>query len=67
MELLHYIGMHDHLNTHQMARNLGRDYKNVHTDVAHLIDLGLLEKNERGELSAPYDEMVIHAFVRDAA
>ncbi|MHB1735286.1 MAG: HVO_A0114 family putative DNA-binding protein [Acidithiobacillus sp.] len=50
-----------------MARNLGRDYKNVHTDVAHLIDLGLLEKNERGELSAPYDEMVIHAFVRDAA
>ena len=29
---------------YELARRLGRDYKNVHTDVTQLLALGLLEK-----------------------
>jgi predicted transcriptional regulator len=31
-----------------LARALGRDYKNVHTDVARLAALGLIEKTDEG-------------------
>jgi len=32
-----------------------------------LVKLGLLDKDDKGLLSAPFDEIVIHAPVRDAA
>ncbi|MDQ5847826.1 MAG: MarR family transcriptional regulator [Pseudomonadota bacterium] len=31
---------------YELARRLQRDYKNVHTDVARLIELGLIERKE---------------------
>jgi predicted transcriptional regulator len=34
-----------------LARLLGRDYKNVHTDVSRLLELKLLEKSEDGLVS----------------
>jgi len=46
---------------------LGRDYKNVYTDVQALVELGLIERDERGRLSAPFDEIVIRAELREAA
>lgn len=64
LEMIRYVAAHRGLNTHQLARALGRDYKNVHTDVRDLCDYGLLRKNVRGTLSAPYDEIVIRANVR---
>lgn len=67
LELVRFVAGHEALNTRQLAQELGRDYKNIHTDVRELLDLGLLEKDSRGRLSAPYDEIVIHASVRDAA
>jgi len=36
-------------------------------DVTSIVELGLLERGEDGMLSAPYDEMFIHAGIRDAA
>lgn len=67
LELVRYVAANEALNTRQLAQLLGRDYKNVHTDVKELLELGLLEKNAQGRLIAPYDEIVIHASVRDAA
>lgn len=67
LELLRFVAVNEGLNTRQLAQELGRDYKNVHTDVADLVGLGLLDKDEQGHLSAPYDEIVIHTAVRDAA
>jgi predicted transcriptional regulator len=67
LELLRFVAVNEGLNTRQLAQELGRDYKNVHTDVADLVDLGLLDRDEQGHLSAPYDEIVIHTAVRDAA
>jgi hypothetical protein len=39
----------------------------VHSDVQALLGLGLLEKDERGRLRAPFDEIVIRAGLRKAA
>jgi predicted transcriptional regulator len=55
------------VNIRQLAQTLGRDYKNVHTDVSALEKLGLIEKDEKGVLTVPYDEIVIHAGLTEAA
>ena len=67
LELLRHVASNEGLNIRQLAQSPGRDYKNVHTDVTELVDLGLLERNDIGTLSAPFDEIVIYAGIRDAA
>lgn len=66
LELIRYVAAHRGLNTRQLAQTLGRDYKNVYTDVHDLCNYGLLRKDARGKLSAPHDEIVIRADVRRA-
>lgn len=67
LEIIRYAAKHEGLNIRQLAQQLGRDYKNVYTDVKDLTEIGLLEKDEQGGLMAPFDEIVIHASIRDAA
>jgi predicted transcriptional regulator len=67
LELLRFVAGHDGLNVRRLASELARDYKNVYMDVAELIELGLLERDADGHLFAPFDEIVIHAGIRDAA
>lgn len=68
LELLRHIAeQKEVLNIRQLAQALGRDYKNVHTDVGELEVLGLIEKDEKGALTVPYDEIVIHAGLTEAA
>ena len=67
LELVRYVGTHGALNTRRLAAALGRDYKNVHTDVQALVELGLIERDEHGRLSAPFDEIIIRAELREAA
>lgn len=38
-----------------LARRLGRDVKNTHTDVHALLNAGVLERSEDGLLAFPYD------------
>ncbi len=38
-----------------LARELGRDYKNVHTDVARLLELGLIGRGADGRVQVPWD------------
>ena len=42
-----------------LAKTLGRNYSNVHSDVQRLMALGLVERGENG-VSAPFDELEIH-------
>ena len=42
-------------SVYQLARRLGRDYKNVHTDVAQLASLGLVERRNRKEVTVTWD------------
>jgi predicted transcriptional regulator len=38
-----------------LAKRVGRDYKNVHTDVTALIETGLVQKNAEGEIEVAWD------------
>jgi len=67
LELMRFVAAHKGLNTRKLAQALGRNYKNVHTDVAALVGLGLLDKDAHGGLSALFDEIVIRAGIKEAA
>lgn len=41
----------------ELARRLQRDVKRVHEDAAALVELGLIEKDERGALNCPFDNI----------
>jgi predicted transcriptional regulator len=47
------------LSIYALAKSLGRNYSNVHSDARKLLALGLIEKNEEGKVFVPWDE--IHA------
>lgn len=42
-----------------VAKRLGRNYSNVHSDVARLIELGLVEKDSSGRVTVPWDDVVV--------
>lgn len=56
LELLRYVRSHEMGNVRDLAEALGRDYKNVHTDVAVLESTRLLVREGR-KLRAPWDEV----------
>lgn len=56
LELLRHVRQHGAANMCELAMAIGRDYKNVHQDVAALEAVGLLLRDGR-KLSAPWDEV----------
>lgn len=56
LELLRHVRQHGAGNVRELANALGRDYKNVHQDVAVLEATGLLIREGR-KLSAPWNEL----------
>lgn len=67
MELLRFVVQNPGLSVRAISKALKRDYKNVHSDVSGLEDNHLIERDDEGKVSAPYDEIVIRAPLRDAA
>ncbi len=65
LELLKYLRKKGPLSVRALAQDLERDYKNVHTDTQILIEVGLIERTEKGLLNVPWD--VIDTHVRLAA
>jgi predicted transcriptional regulator len=47
-QLLERLAKDGPLSVYQLAKRLGRDYKNVHTDVAQLAALGLIARERNG-------------------
>ena len=43
------------LSIYELAKRLERDYKNVHTDVTRLAELGLIERRADGSVSVPWE------------
>ena len=43
------------LSVYQLAKRLERDYKNVHTDVKRLIELGLIERRGGSGVAVAWD------------
>lgn len=56
LDLLRHVRQHGAGNVRELAQALGRDYKNVHQDVATLETAGLLLRDGR-ELTAPWDAL----------
>jgi predicted transcriptional regulator len=56
LELLRHVRQHGAGNVRELSQALGRDYKNVHQDVAILETAGLLLRDGR-KLRAPWDEL----------
>ena len=46
-------------SVYALAKAAARNYSNVHTDVARLEDLGLVDRNGEGAISVPYDAVEI--------
>jgi len=55
MELLRHVRRHDVTSVRALAKALGRDYSNVHSDVRALVAAGLLDATDRGGVRADYD------------
>ena len=64
-DLLKYLRKNGANNIKALALALGRDYKNVHNDVAILLSAGLLLQDGR-KLSAPWDELSTHVSLKMA-
>ena len=47
------------LTVAELARRLERNYKNVHTDTAQLIEWMAVERGEDGRVSVPWSEIVV--------
>lgn len=54
VELLRYVHRHRVTSVRALAKALGRDYSNVHSDVQALLNAGLIEAGEDG-LRADYE------------
>ena len=67
MEVLRFIAENPGLSIRALSQGLKRDYKNVHTDVSELEARHLLSRGEDGQLTAPYDEIIIRAPLHKAA
>lgn len=62
LELLKTLRQHGPLSTRALAKELGRDYKNVHSDTRALAAVDLIQRTDESLLVAPWD--VIDAHVR---
>ena len=47
------------VSIYALAKHLGRNYSNIHTDVARLIELGLIDKDADGRVLMPWDDVVV--------
>lgn len=58
-ELVRMLQKQGPMSLRALARQLGRDVKNVHRDVAALKEIGLIEDHEGG-IWVPYNEIEAH-------
>lgn len=51
----------------QLAQGLGRDYRGVHSDVAALVDAGLIERMQDGAICVPWTRITAEMVITEAA
>lgn len=59
MELLRYLRQYGPMSGRQLARDLGRDQKNIYTDIKLLSRLELLKVNDDAKYVVPWDDITI--------
>ncbi len=51
----------------ELARRLGRDVKAVHGDVHALLNVGILQKTDAGQIVFPFDALHVDFMLKEAA
>src|SRR5882724_10531737 len=59
LDLLHTLRRVGPCSVYALAKAAERNYSNVHTDIARLEVLGLVERTEEGTVSVPYESVEI--------
>jgi predicted transcriptional regulator len=59
VELLDTLRRIGPCSVYALAKEAGRNYSNVHTDIARLETLGLVERDEQGSVLVPYESVEI--------
>ena len=54
-EMLQRLRAAGPLSVFALAKRLGRDYKNVHTDVARFVEMGLVAKGDDGRVAVEWE------------
>jgi len=67
MELLESLRQQGACSVSRLAKTIGRNYSNVHRDVAALENLGLIERDEADFVFVPFDAVEIHLELAMAA
>lgn len=67
LELLEELKRGGPRSIYALAKALQRNYSNVHADVKALMDHGLVEKDEKGHVFMPWDEIQINVSFANAA
>ena len=65
--MLHALQGAGEVPVRELARRLERDVKRVHEDAGVLVDLGLIERTERGGLVCPFDDIHVDMHLKRAA
>jgi predicted transcriptional regulator len=60
MEILERLKTEGGVSVYRLAKLLSRNYSNVHTDVAKLMEMELLIRDEEGKVFVPWDDVEIH-------
>ena len=67
LDLLDTLRKNGPCSIYALAKAAARNYSNVHTDVARLIDLGLVEKTDGEMIYVPFDDVEVHFHLAQAA
>ena len=54
------------ISIREAARLLGRDVKAVHTDVHKLLNVGILQKTDKGQIEFPFDAVHVDFMLKAA-
>lgn len=67
LELLDTLRRAGPCSVYALAKTAGRNYSNVHSDVAALEALGLIARDDQGAVSVPFDAIEIRLGLSAAA
>jgi predicted transcriptional regulator len=61
LELLYHLKQNNPMTVYRLAKDTGRNYSNVHANVARLLELELVEKDDDRRVKVPWEDIEIHA------
>jgi predicted transcriptional regulator len=67
LALLEDLKLHGACSIYALAKRLRRNYSNVHTDVARLLEHDLVAKDEKGRVFVPWEDIRISVSLAHAA